>query len=854
MFALYVIGSVTTTSTINGINLHQDAVTKTSDGTISGPKTFQDNVAVQNDVVVNGTVDGVDVSKLDATSATTNSNNLFTAPKLFTDKVTVLQQMKISGLIGGINLTKLREEILTTNRPQTVEASLEFGNLNMRTNLNVSGTINGVHVPQQLFSLDADEVVTSPDDIVLHRGVLLSANSTLNGEVLSEFQKDVALQGVNQTVNGRKIFKNDMSVEKYLTIEGMVNGYKLPLDFILLSSTQKISGVKTFLDGVEVHGALSSHVINVSSTVNGVDISELVQRVLYNKQNLTIDGSLEFLGHVISKGDIRLEGLLDQVNLTQLFNSVARLSVPQNISSCKTFAKHVVLYETLATAGSISGIDLVRLDAHAFKKTQRQHVTGTKVLSNSTRIQGSLNNGTLNGISLGEFIDMVVHRHGSHVVVGQLTILNDVSATNMAVVGKFDGLSLFNLLLTHDNQTVAGYKTFVKNMSLRMSMDVSKTVNGISVAALARNMMTTNGDQNSSALLLFRKGFSVNGSIHVGACVNSLNISNLRVRAVRMDGSQVIAGQKTFEKTLKVEGNVVFMNLVSGVNVSGLLSDVMLKSTEQLITADKIFSSGDDVTLIASRISLAGIEVSGLLDDVNITELDGHAVKIDLSQVLHGAYSFTNHVSFLTNIATNGLVNGIRTTNILTKYGYQIVAGYKTFRRMRVYRNINITGKVDGVDVSDFGKSRVTISTNQQIIGSKTFQSNVTITGNVDMATNATWNGIDVAKELLQTEGSRVIIGEKSLVKDMNVVGHFNITGLINGINLTSLNDDILRVNRKKILTGLSTFLHDIKVQGTLCTISLTLLSSFPSIISACTAVLLRHFGMEHGTTLSGLF
>ena len=74
--------NIITTSTIDGIDLSKEAVTKSGDQTILGKKRFTDDVIVNGDIIVNGTVDGEDISELNKNAVKIHGENIITAPKV----------------------------------------------------------------------------------------------------------------------------------------------------------------------------------------------------------------------------------------------------------------------------------------------------------------------------------------------------------------------------------------------------------------------------------------------------------------------------------------------------------------------------------------------------------------------------------------------------------------------------------------------------------------------------------------------------------------------------------------------------------------------------------------------------
>lgn len=694
---------------------------------------------------------------------------------------------------------------------------MTFESIRILNDLEVNGTLNGVRIPDDLITLTKANAVTKnvtfADDVVFEGRIELENGSKVNGEDLSEFAKSVVLNGTDQIITGKKTFANDVVVKNNISVNGKVNGYIIPSDFVTLNTAQNITGTKTFTRGITVQGRPSAGIISVSTTVNGIDISELPRDVVYREENQTVFGTVTFTGNVTINESVTVGKLVDGVNITNLALTAVRLSKRQNITGKKVFTNDIEFKGPVTSPGLINRVNLRELDSNSLKKTGTQYVSGTKIFEKNIKVAGNINKGTINGISLADFKKRVVTKEGSETIDGVITFAKNLSFENLSVGGRIDTVKVNELMLTSEDQEVKGYKTFKGGMKVIKGIDVAGKINGVNLTELDRDVMRVNGDQNITGTLIFEKGFTVNGSIDIKGLVNGVDISELKTRAVSIDEENEITGRKIFLKNVTVDGDVEFKKPLNGLNVTEFLSNIVQKSKAQVIRAEKTFASPSGVRV--ASLKARDINVSGLIDNVDLTQLDSNAVKLSSNQELQGEYVFLNQTKFEGNIEVKGRVNDVDIpSDVLLTSGDQFITGKKSFKNLAAKSNINVTGKVDGVDLSEFAKTVVTLSTNQTISGQKSFISDFTIQGNVELPNNGTVNGIDVSEQVLMTDGPVFITGEKTFTTELAVTGDLNVTGLVNGIDVEKLNRDIARVNGKQQLIGKNTFYKDLTVRG----------------------------------------
>lgn len=84
-------------------------------------------------------------------------------------------------------------------------------------------------------------------------------------------------------------------------------------------------------------GTVTIDTVVLEGSVNGIDISDLEASAIYKDSNDTISGKIVFVNGIDCKQNLSVAGLINGVNLTELFNQSVRISIPQVVTGRKTF-------------------------------------------------------------------------------------------------------------------------------------------------------------------------------------------------------------------------------------------------------------------------------------------------------------------------------------------------------------------------------------------------------------------------------------------------------------------------------------------------------------------------------------
>ncbi|XP_022080316.1 uncharacterized protein LOC110973646 isoform X2 [Acanthaster planci] len=437
------------TGLVDGINLdffmsdiiHPDNLQK-----ILANKTFLDGFHARDDVVVTGTVDGIDLSEDIMTNSTAQN---ISGNYIISYIVTTDPDMLITGLINGIDLVYLNNSIMKTSEDQTVDAPLVFAtNLTSKTDVSVTGLVDGYDLSELDFQA-----------IMLYEPFNLTGNVT--------FTKDVTFEGPLNTTG--LIFGRNLSA-----------WYR---DVVLLHTDDVVVGNKTFINDVEVSPVLSVVGNMEADTVFGRDFDSFVADAVNLTGNATITGVKTFLGDVDARADVSVAGTVDGVHIEEVVTKDGN----EEITGVKTFMKSIIVNGHINITGFVNGVDISNLYTRTFKLNSPQNVTAPKQFTQSVRVTGDIVvTGLVDGVDLNE---EAVTLNTDQTIGGTISFTVPVIVNgNMTVVGFVDGVNLTDLVTERatltSNESVRGLLTFQGHVTLRRNVTVANLFDGVSLPYL----------------------------------------------------------------------------------------------------------------------------------------------------------------------------------------------------------------------------------------------------------------------------------------------------------------------------------------------------------------------------------
>ena len=340
-----------------------------------------------------------------------------------------------------------------------------------------------------------------------------------------------------------------------------------------------------------------------------------------------------------------------------------------------------------------------------------QLVTGEKIFDSDIHVYGDIimqDGKTVDGVDLSELRKDVAYHNVSYVItgnkhfrnltVGNLTIFCKNNCSDSRCVNKSSSNCSFpameNITSVCERKTncqlvqlledlnlktwkrtkpanVSGTKTFVSpNVYVNPSLTVDGFINNIKMPqdlALRRGNQTIHGDKT------FKNKVMIEGDIQAYGLVNNVNVSDMYLRAMTLDSTQNITGLKTFLNDVHVRKDLNLTGSIDGLDIS---SHAVTLKDDQIISGEKTF----DNSVSVEKLYVESMEVEGLVDGVNVTDLDDKILRVSGNQTISGNVTFDSDLLVDGNLTINEDLNGIKISdlkNLMTVDGDQIITGRK---------------------------------------------------------------------------------------------------------------------------------------------------------------------------------
>ena len=310
----------------------------------------------------------------------------------------------------------------------------------------------------------------------------------------------------------------------------------------------------------------------------------------------------------------------------------------------------------------------------------KQTVTGLKTFEATVSVYGNIImnvNKTVDGVDLSKLASEAVYKHLPQAISGDKTFTN-ISVANVTV-SCLENCSLTSLLnklsettvKTNEASIITGLKTFTESVSVAGNITVNGFVNGVKIPD---GLVVRNKTQRYSGKKIFINKVSVKGNTWIKGLVNGVNVTDMYRKALRLTGDQTVTGRKTFENELIFKRNLNLTGTINGINIP---ADLVKVKGNETITAHKIFKG----SLKVAKLAVDNMEVEGLVDNVNVTELFDSIIKINGVRVIKGNVTFEDGFKVTGNMVTKRLLNGINLTdldiNAMKVTGDQVITGQK---------------------------------------------------------------------------------------------------------------------------------------------------------------------------------
>ncbi|XP_065649576.1 uncharacterized protein LOC100199482 isoform X2 [Hydra vulgaris] len=797
-------------SIIDGIKLSSEAVTKGGNQEISGVKTFF-SPKINANTIVTGLVNGVNLSYWVNNIVLKNSRKQITGKKVFTNGAIIKKQLYVKH-INNITMENLKSDLVSLNTDGIWNSQFIFENVLVFGDSHVNGYINGLQVPIDLIQISGNQIVRGKKEFTsnVNIGGNFLSLLNLNNENISFFFENVVKNNTDEDVNAILYFHQDTYFKKDISFLSKLNNLSFPNDIVTLNTYQNVKGHLLFLEPSLFLNKVITTIVNVNTTVNEIDLSEMEKNAFYKDRNQTVNASLVFLGGISCYQNLSVAGLINGINLEELVNNSVFISKSQEITGSVIFENDVLFNSTVTTPGTINGIDVRQLNNTVLKKAGKQVELKDLFLKHSLTVESLKisDNSTINGVNLKKFLENAVKFSTSIKLNGSLSFQNNLTIENL-YVDYLNDVNTSNILLTSTNQTMLYHQFF--SFAQMKNVIVNGLIDTINITEIDNFLLRSEGDQIITAKYKFENDVVVQNNITVNGNVNGFELKSFIESSVHLTSDETIFGLKNFDKVSF--GDVIFMTHLNLVNVSELIIDALALVGNQEICHYKFFNN----KLYTTNLLTTNITTTELVNNINLVELDKTSVRLYKDQILEGNYYFSGILSAPNLFMSGKLNNANLTTDFMTTYGNQNVDGYKVFINFTISGNLNLSGLIDGVNISYLDSNRVTLRGNQLIFGEKKF-SNVKSNKDIEFPNNATVNDLDISVDLVLRYNNGFVDGNKFFT-DVYVNGDLStISGIINGVNIIEMKQQALMLNSDKAqwISGNQLFFEALNILGNL--------------------------------------
>ncbi|XP_014676217.1 PREDICTED: uncharacterized protein LOC106816174 [Priapulus caudatus] len=349
-------------TTVNGISIKNQLMTKSGTQNIGGANTFGD-VAVQQNLLADGTstINGIDVGDLDTSVVKKNSLNVISAPITFNNRAIFTSDLPLTAdtLINGKDLVSMVEDAVYVDTNATITADTTFTgdvvHLKKVIVINNTNSKDLSAVNDDAMKLDEIQTVTGTktftSDLWVYGNLDIAGDLVTSGLIagvnVSQMATDAVYIDRNATIAGVKTFENTLTVEGDISVATTVNDVKLSDQVITLDGPTNITGLKSF-SSVHVTGDIS--LSGASGTVNGFDIAALEADTLKTYGNQTISGAKTFLADAVFRSAVSVDATVDGINLSA---DAVSLDGTYSFDGSKTFTNAVTVNNNLIVTGNV---------------------------------------------------------------------------------------------------------------------------------------------------------------------------------------------------------------------------------------------------------------------------------------------------------------------------------------------------------------------------------------------------------------------------------------------------------------------------------------------------------------------
>ncbi|XP_047496970.1 uncharacterized protein LOC125044378 [Penaeus chinensis] len=574
-------------------------------------------------------------------------------------------------------------------------------------------------------------------------------------------------------------------------------------EFVTTNDAKTISGVKTFNKPVTFFSSL-----DVTGLVDSVDLKQLFDSALYlDKAGQVVTGKKTFTGPV-SAGELDVQGQVSGVDFNKVLanNGDQTFTVPQKFAAASFGALDTNQID-LSDGFTINGIDISVLDGVRMSRKNPTPHQGVLTVNGMVSVIGSFNAVNIDGHNVAQLKNNIVTDDADSTIssdlsFGILTVKGSVSTANKAGAnGRNISRIHENAVLLGGNNAMTGSVTW-GDLDLQGDVAVGGLVNGKDLQMVHNDAVYKDA---SSVQITGKKTFaefSVKGNIDTA----STNGIDLGARLLTLDTDQDVTASYTFF-SLNAEKNLTLGGTFDAVDLEALDSIALKQSSDE--TNDIIFEGvqAENVLLESNlntvnvnarlndavRLQAQDLVISGKKTFLKDTTFKGLEVKTLNGKDLPGYLSHAVRKNLPINLASNIQVNGLVSAPSVT-------AG-----------SLIIEGTVDNIDYKTLMTSAVLLDDSKSHGITLAFANGLSVKGALGATT---LNGFDLSTHYLTTNTVQNLSPDVEF--GTTSTGGIAVDGLVNTKKLPDEVANTLSVNGGQTVTGMKSITGLVKVVNNL--------------------------------------
>ncbi|XP_037779775.1 uncharacterized protein LOC119576246 [Penaeus monodon] len=781
---------------INGIDMNVDVVTIDADQTINGRLTFIDDVLVSGSEGVQ-MIDTATVNNLHPKSLETfddQGNLLMKINVTFTNTLHVLEDVAVD-VINGLDMSGIEDRYWRKSTNQVVSVSpvlenarfkapvtaVSINNNQMEDYLSVTGpqTIEGTYTFQGLVNIAGN--------------LNMMAGKAIDNVDVSALKSNLVTLADDQTISAQTSFAGKISTSGSLDLDGKLNGWDLNQDFMRLDLSLPHTGNLNFVDKTTAASLSIDSADLVVQSLNGMNVKSAVDDLVIVSSDATLAGPLKFTSSV-NANDLFVSGTVDGVDVTDLVDrSLKKTSAtPQAVTGAITVNKGVH-FDQSPSLTMVNSKDWTTYLSKVVPQNYNGAIGGKKTFTKPVSISGNFNPTTLNGFSVAPLSDRILTKSTNQNVGSKYNINGNLAAKNVNAP-EIDGVNTANLVLVDQARPISGLVSFADNLEVKDVTSDLGVLDGCDLLQLnGSTVWRSNGGNIELSFPITMESIDVGQDVAIKAGVKAgtQELMHFLNMLVLKSSNQDILGEVEFITDIKLTNLVA--STADGVDIDNLYAVTVLDNKDNVINCDVAFTTDLNSQVLTVE-EVSGLSAQGILiDSLNVTEIDEKAVLIK-----GGSYLMTGDKTFTSGLTAGGLkvtrsLGGIPVQDLVVVSATGQLADELLFRApITVKGDLEVDGLIDDVDLEQLLMDRIRLDTQETLTSSTSFEG-LKVEG--DLVVEEI-DGVKLTDIVLKSGRiQQDVTGPKTFNGGFKVEGKIQAT-LLNNVDIPALNLNVVRKDR----------------------------------------------------------